>query len=83
MSAKKDMLAIVLPPDSSCEDMEGEMEMIKNLSFLDNYVQEALDDGADAYVPEDQRSDAQIYTEPEEASVNISISYLLTFRIYS
>ncbi|OVA05702.1 Clathrin/coatomer adaptor [Macleaya cordata] len=41
----------ILPLDASCEDIEVD----KNLSFLDNYVQQSLQNGARPYVPEHER----------------------------
>lgn len=42
----------VMPIDSSCK----EIEIDKNLSFLDNYVQEAIEKGAQPYISENERS---------------------------
>ncbi|KZV25288.1 epsilon-adaptin family protein [Dorcoceras hygrometricum] len=44
-------LVNVLPMDSTCE----EIEIDKNLSFLDAYVQQSLENGAQPYIPEDER----------------------------
>ncbi|KAL2517322.1 AP-4 complex subunit epsilon [Abeliophyllum distichum] len=42
----------IMPMDANCEDIEID----KNLSFLDAYVQESLEKGAQPYIPEDERS---------------------------
>lgn len=42
----------VLPFHASCEDIEVD----KSLSFLNSYVQQALEKGAQPYIPEEQRS---------------------------
>ncbi|KAK7386856.1 hypothetical protein VNO78_27194 [Psophocarpus tetragonolobus] len=41
----------IIPQDASCEDIEVD----KNLSFLNGYVQQSLERGAQPYVPEDER----------------------------
>eukprot|EP00897_Mesotaenium_endlicherianum_P006964 jgi/Mesen1/6296/ME000325S05437 len=46
-----DTVAAVLPPDASCEDIEVD----KELSFLDAFVADALAKGAKPYVPEEER----------------------------
>ncbi|KAK9706997.1 hypothetical protein RND81_07G166500 [Saponaria officinalis] len=42
----------ILPFDASCEDVEVD----KSLSFLQSYVQQSLENGAQPYIPEHQRS---------------------------
>ncbi|KAK7835085.1 AP-4 complex subunit epsilon [Quercus suber] len=42
----------IMPLDASCEDIEID----KNLSFLNSYVQQSLENGAQPYIPESQRS---------------------------
>ncbi|KAF8755729.1 hypothetical protein HU200_011197 [Digitaria exilis] len=42
----------VMPADASCEDIEVD----RNLSFLNSYVQQALENGAAPYIPESERS---------------------------
>lgn len=44
----------ILPFDASCEDIEVD----KSLSFLNGYVQESIEKGAQPYVSENQRSGA-------------------------
>ncbi|KAJ7953294.1 AP-4 complex subunit epsilon [Quillaja saponaria] len=40
----------IMPPDASCEDIEID----KNLSFLNSYVQQSLENGAQPYIPENE-----------------------------
>lgn len=42
----------IMPSDASCEDIEVD----KCLSFLDGYVQQSLEKGAQPYIPENERS---------------------------
>ncbi|KAI3804551.1 hypothetical protein L1987_26184 [Smallanthus sonchifolius] len=42
----------IMPLDASCEDIEID----KSLSFLDNYVLKSLEQGAEPYIPESERS---------------------------
>ncbi|ONI20484.1 hypothetical protein PRUPE_2G018400 [Prunus persica] len=42
----------IMPSDASCEDIEID----KSLSFLNGYVQQALEKGAQPYIPENERS---------------------------
>ncbi|KAF2953974.1 hypothetical protein DAI22_01g447100 [Oryza sativa Japonica Group] len=42
----------VMPADASCEDIEID----RNLSFLNGYVQQAFENGAAPYIPESERS---------------------------
>ncbi|KAJ1286802.1 hypothetical protein BS78_03G379900 [Paspalum vaginatum] len=48
----KHAVGSVMPADASCEDIEVD----RNLSFLNNYVQQALENGAAPYIPESERS---------------------------
>ncbi|KAK2647778.1 hypothetical protein Ddye_015267 [Dipteronia dyeriana] len=43
---------IIMPSDASCEDIEID----KNLSFLNGYVQQAIEKGAQPYISENERS---------------------------
>ncbi|KAI9092210.1 hypothetical protein K1719_027710 [Acacia pycnantha] len=42
----------IMPQDASCEDIEVD----KNLSFLNDYVQQSIERGAQPYIPEDVRA---------------------------
>ncbi|XP_021678989.2 AP-4 complex subunit epsilon isoform X2 [Hevea brasiliensis] len=42
----------IMPLDASCEDIEID----KNLSFLNEYVQQSIEKGAQPYIPESERS---------------------------
>ncbi|KAK1549246.1 hypothetical protein Q3G72_005758 [Acer saccharum] len=44
---------IIMPSDASCEDIEID----KNHSFLDGYVQQAIEKGAQPYISENKRSE--------------------------
>lgn len=44
----------ILPHDASCEDIEVD----KNLSFLNDYIQQAIESGAMPYISENERSGA-------------------------
>ncbi|XP_050235404.1 AP-4 complex subunit epsilon [Mercurialis annua] len=41
----------IIPSDASCEDIEID----KNLSFLDGYIQQSIEKGAQPYIPESER----------------------------
>ena len=47
----------VLPFDASCEDLSDQLPELQTLSFMNSYVQEALDNGAVGYVPESERDE--------------------------
>ena len=49
------VMRVSLPADASCEDFEDEMPVLQSLSFLNRYVQDALQAGAAPYIPEEQR----------------------------
>ncbi|KAL7159671.1 hypothetical protein ABFS83_01G043600 [Erythranthe nasuta] len=42
----------IMPINSTCDDIEID----KNLAFLDGYVQQSLENGAEPYIPESERS---------------------------
>ncbi|XWS49371.1 hypothetical protein CRYUN_Cryun13aG0157900 [Craigia yunnanensis] len=42
----------IMPSDASCEDIEVD----KGLSFLNGYIQESIEKGAQPYIPESERS---------------------------
>ncbi|KAL6613934.1 hypothetical protein ACP70R_036204 [Stipagrostis hirtigluma subsp. patula] len=48
----KHAVETVMPSDASCEDIEVD----RSLSFLNSYVQQALEKGAAPYIPESERS---------------------------
>ncbi|TYG42236.1 hypothetical protein ES288_D12G240400v1 [Gossypium darwinii] len=45
-------VACIMPSDASCEDIEVD----RDLSFLNDYIQEAIEKGAQPYIPESERS---------------------------
>lgn len=52
LGLEKNAVESIMPPDASCEDIEVD----RNLSFLNSYVQQALENGASPYIPESERS---------------------------
>lgn len=48
----RDTIGSVMPSDASCEDIEVD----KDLSFLNGFVQQAIEKGSRPYVPESERS---------------------------
>ncbi|GMI95696.1 Adaptor Protein Complex 4E [Hibiscus trionum] len=42
----------IMPSDANCEDIEVD----KNLSFLTGYIQDSIENGAQPYIPENERS---------------------------
>ena len=66
--------AAALPFDASCEDLTEELPKIQSLAFLDTYVQDALQNGATAYIPETERDEygvSLVQTEPDIPSVGL------------
>lgn len=51
------LLSTVVPYGGASEDLEGSYVEIESLSFLEGFVQEALTNGAAAYVPEAERAE--------------------------
>ncbi|CAA0831897.1 AP-4 complex subunit epsilon [Striga hermonthica] len=51
LSLDADAVKKIMPRDSTCDDVEID----KNLSFLDAYVQKSLENGAQPYIPETER----------------------------
>ncbi|XP_075483522.1 AP-4 complex subunit epsilon-like [Primulina tabacum] len=68
----------IMPKDSACEDFEID----KNLSFLDDYIRRALENGAQPYIPENGRlgmSDVTHFTSQENHE---SSFHALRFEAY-
>ncbi|XP_051151125.1 AP-4 complex subunit epsilon-like isoform X2 [Andrographis paniculata] len=64
----------IMPMDSSCDDIE----LDKNLSFLDVYVQQALENGAQPYIPENERSGLPIISkilEDQESTTSPALRF--------
>lgn len=68
----------IMPPDASCEDIEID----KNLSFLNNYVQQALENGAQPYVPEHERSGTLNMTNFRNQDHHEVSAHALKFEAY-
>ncbi|KAJ8755347.1 hypothetical protein K2173_019145 [Erythroxylum novogranatense] len=68
----------IMPLDASCEDIEVD----RNLSFLDGYVKESLEKGAEPYIPENERSgifDISNFRSQEQHEVS---THSLRFEAY-
>lgn len=68
----------IMPMDASCEDIEID----RSLSFLNGYVQQSLENGAQPYIPESERSgmvDVSSFRSQEQHEVS---SHALRFEAY-
>nr|QGT52195.1 AP-4 complex epsilon subunit [Cyamopsis tetragonoloba] len=68
----------IMPRDASCEDIEVD----KNLSFLNDYVQRSLEKGAQPYIPEDQRTGLGNMTNFRRQYQHESSQHGLRFEAY-
>ncbi|QCD91267.1 AP-4 complex subunit epsilon [Vigna unguiculata] len=68
----------IMPRDASCEDIEVD----NNLSFLDGYVQQSLERGAQAYIPEDERTGMGNMNDFRSQDHNESLQHGLRFEAY-
>ncbi|KAI3914183.1 hypothetical protein MKW92_002776 [Papaver armeniacum] len=68
----------ILPLDASCEDIEVD----KNLSFLENYVEQSLQNGARPYVPEHERSGMLNISSFKSQDQHESSAHALRFEAY-
>ncbi|TQE04464.1 hypothetical protein C1H46_009880 [Malus baccata] len=68
----------IMPPDASCEDIEID----KNLSFLNGYVQEALEKGAQPYIPENERSGVLDISNFGNQDHHEALTHSLRFEAY-
>ncbi|XP_054808762.1 AP-4 complex subunit epsilon-like [Prosopis cineraria] len=68
----------IMPRDSSCEDIKVD----KNLSFLNIYVQQSLEKGAQPYIPEDVRSGMGNMGNFKCQEQNVSSQHALRFEAY-
>ncbi|KAL8504407.1 hypothetical protein ACS0TY_022947 [Phlomoides rotata] len=69
---------IIMPRDSSCEDIE----MDKDLPFLDGYVQQAFEKGAEPYIPESERSVISNISDFKSRENHESLTHALRFEAY-
>ncbi|KAL9328372.1 hypothetical protein ACSQ67_003375 [Phaseolus vulgaris] len=68
----------IMPRDASCEDIEVD----KNLSFLNEYVQQSLERGARSYIPEDERTGMGNMNNFRSQDHNESLQHGLRFEAY-
>ncbi|KAF3796031.1 hypothetical protein EJ110_NYTH02798 [Nymphaea thermarum] len=68
----------VMPFDASCEDIEVD----KNLSFLEGFIQQALKNGASPYVPESERSGVASISNFRNQDHHETSAHSLRFEAY-
>ncbi|KAF7829108.1 AP-4 complex subunit epsilon [Senna tora] len=68
----------IIPRDASCEDIEVD----KNLSFLNGYVQQSLERGAQPYIPEDVRAGMEDMSNFRGQDKHESSQHGLRFEAY-
>ncbi|XP_027345535.1 AP-4 complex subunit epsilon-like isoform X2 [Abrus precatorius] len=68
----------IMPQDASCEDIEVD----KNLSFLNSYVQQSLERGALPYIPEDERTGMVNVSNFKSQDQHESAQHGLRFEAY-
>lgn len=74
----KQAVGSVMPLDASCEDIEVD----RNLSFLNSYVQQALEKGAAPYIPESERSGAVSVGNYRTQDQHDTSAHALRFEAY-
>lgn len=68
----------IMPSDASCKDIEID----RSLPFLDNYVQESLEKGAQPYVPETERTGMLSMSAFGGQDHHESLTHSLRFEAY-
>ncbi|XP_008231757.1 PREDICTED: AP-4 complex subunit epsilon [Prunus mume] len=68
----------IMPSDASCEDIEID----KSLSFLNDYVQQALEKGAQPYIPENERSGMLNISNFSNQDQHEALTHGLRFEAY-
>ncbi|KAI3468507.1 hypothetical protein Pfo_025170 [Paulownia fortunei] len=68
----------IMPMDSTCDDIEID----KSLSFLDGYVQQSLENGAQPYIPESERSGMSNISNFKSQEDHESSAHALRFEAY-
>ncbi|KAL8521481.1 hypothetical protein ACS0TY_011846 [Phlomoides rotata] len=68
----------IMPMDSTCE----EVEIDKNLSFLDGYIQQSIEKGAQPYIPESERLGMSSITNFKSEEDHESSTHALRFEAY-
>ncbi|XWS62283.1 hypothetical protein CRYUN_Cryun07bG0196900 [Craigia yunnanensis] len=68
----------IMPSDASCEDIEVD----KGLSFLNGYIQESIEKGAQPYIPESERSGMLNISNFRNQDHHEASSHSLRFEAY-
>ncbi|KAJ8510581.1 hypothetical protein OPV22_001015 [Ensete ventricosum] len=68
----------VMPLDASCEDIEID----KNLTFLKDFVQQSIENGARPYIPESERSGMSNVSNFKSQYQHEASSHMLRFEAY-
>ncbi|KAF8391907.1 hypothetical protein HHK36_022247 [Tetracentron sinense] len=68
----------IMPSDASCEDIEVD----QSLSFLNNYVQKAIENGAQPYLPENERSGMLNIGNFRSQDQHEALTHALRFEAY-
>lgn len=68
----------IMPMDSTCNDIEID----KNLSFLDGHVQQAIENGAQPYIPESERLGTSSISDFKSHDDHESSTHALRFEAY-
>ncbi|GAB4834043.1 hypothetical protein Ancab_032296 [Ancistrocladus abbreviatus] len=68
----------IMPLDASCEDIEVD----KNLSFLNSYVQKSFENGAQPYIPESERSGLPSISNFRNQGHHEASTHALRFEAY-
>ncbi|KAK6158573.1 hypothetical protein DH2020_005887 [Rehmannia glutinosa] len=68
----------IMPVDSTCDDIEID----KSLSFLDGYVRQSLENGAQPYIPESERSGMSNISDFKSHEDHESSTHALRFEAY-
>ncbi|CAL8116083.1 unnamed protein product [Prunus armeniaca] len=68
----------IMPSDASCEDIEID----KSLSFLNGYVQQALEKGAQPYIPDNERSGMLNISNFSNQDQHEALTHGLRFEAY-
>ncbi|XP_059642247.1 AP-4 complex subunit epsilon [Cornus florida] len=68
----------IMPSDASCEDIEID----KSLSFLNSYVQQSLENGAQPYIPENERSGVLNMSNFRNQDQHETSTHALRFEAY-
>lgn len=79
LGLEADTVGCVMPLDASCEDIEVD----KNLTFLNGYVQSSLEKGARPYIPESERGNmGSVNTFRPHQDLSEGVGHSLRFEAY-